>query len=233
MHTLSQCILNNRLTRAITDEKLYLGRIVMMKKSMFVLLLVCGLLLSVPARGEVTVTPTNVQLPTATGEDLSFDFVITDPFGTSAISVQTTISVSGPGSLTFDSTSSEAVNSNPAYWIFGNSGGTAASDLGSDLYEFADGANNPVFEDLLTGDIIARYVFEWDGTVGDYIFSLDLTNTTVNNVFNSDTLNLDPLAFDPGAYTGGSDWFSVTLIPEPATLMLLGLGGLLLRKRRA
>lgn len=210
-----------------------------MKKSMLVLLLVCSLSLSMPARGEVLITPSNVQLPTAAGEDLSFDFVIIDPCGVSAVSFQNTITMSGPtsepGTLTFDVAGSEAVDSDPAYWIFNNTVGAVARDLGGNLYDFGDGANDPTFETLLVGDIIARYVFEWDGTVGDYIFSMDLANTTANGVFNSDTWNVDALAFDPGELTpGGEDWFTVSLVPEPATLMLLGLGGaVLLRKRRA
>lgn len=204
-----------------------------MKKSMLVLLLVCSLSLSMPARGEVVITPSNVQLPTAAGEDLSFDFVIIDPFGVSAVSFQNTLTLSGPGTLTFDIAGSEGVGSNPAYWAFDNSVGAVARDLGGNVYDFGDGANDPTFEVLLAGDIIARYVFEWDGTAGDYIFSMDLANTTANNVLNFNTWMSDPLAFDPGIYPGDSDSFTLTLVPEPATLMLFGLGGLLLRKRRA
>jgi len=215
----------------MTNQKLYLRRTVM-KNITIVLLLVCGMFLSLPARGAVTITPSIVQLPTAAGEDLAFDFVVVNPDGISAISFQTTVSLTGPGTLTFDGPGSEAVSSDTDYWVYDNSVGAGARDLGGNLYDFGDGADNPASEALFAGDIVARYVFEWDGTIGDYIFSMDLSNTTANSVFNAVTWNLDALALDPGELTpGGDDWFTVSLIPEPATLALLGLGGILLRKR--
>lgn len=205
-----------------------------MKKSMFVLLLVCGLLLSVPAQGEVTLTPSNVELPTAAGEDLSFDLAISDPWGVSGLAFQVTIgSISEPGTdtLTFHTPSSKAIGGEANYWLFGNSGGIEAGDNGDGSYTFGDDPCSASAVPLVVDDLMARFVFEWDGTPGDYIFNLDL-DIANSLIMDSGYIN-QALAFDPGAYTGGTNWFTVT-IPEPATLVLFGLGTtILLRKRKA
>ena len=200
-----------------------------MKKSMFVLLLVCGLLLSVPAQGEVTLTPSNVELPTAAGEDLSFDFLTNDPCGFQSTGFQSTITYSGPGTLTFDPISSKTVTGEANYWIPGSLN-VAAFETGNN-YVFGDGMANSTA--LADNAIIARYVFEWDGTIGDYTFTIDLN--TSNSFFQDEFFEIVGLDFDPGLYPGpgGSDSFTLTLVPEPATLVLLGLGGFMLRKRRA
>ena len=233
MDVLSQCTLNkNRLVTAMTNETLYLRRKVMMKKSMFVLLLVCGLLLSVPAQGEVTITPTNVQLPTATGEDLSFDFAINDPCGFTSQGFQSTITYSGPGTLTFDDTSSKTVTGETNYWLFGSPIVEAFEDAqNAGNYIFGDSPDDSIARTLAVDNIMARYVFQWDGTPGGFTFNIDLN--TSKSYIQDEFWGGNAIAFDPGRFTGGSNWFTVT-IPEPATLMLLGLGAtVLLRKRRA
>jgi hypothetical protein len=202
----------------------------MMKKSMFVLLLVCGLLLSLPAHGAVTVTPSNVQLPTAAGEDISFDFVISDPDGLSSQGFQSTITPSGPGTLTFDETSSKAVTGDVGYWLPSSPLVNAFEATGD--FVFGDGPDDAIARALAVDDIMARYVFEWDGTPGDFTFALNLDVSA--SLIQDEFFIPQAFLFDHGLYTGGSNWFSVTLVPEPATLMLLGLGGMvLLRKRRA
>jgi len=46
------------------------------------------------------------------------------------------------------------------------------------------------------------------------------------------TAQLQPGTYDFGLQPSGLNFYSVFAVPEPATLLLLGLGGLLLRKRR-
>lgn len=183
-----------------------------------------------PAEG-VEITPIIVSMPDLPGELFSFDFVISDPMGLSAQVFQATISVSGPEVLTFDTTESEAVANATGYWVFGNSLEAVAMDLGNNSYSFDDGPSNAVAEPLATEDIMARYAFTWDGTVGDYTFTLDLD---INKSFIQDeSFTKQALQFSSGQYPGDSDYFTVH-IPEPTTLILIGLGGLvLLRKRRA
>jgi len=203
-----------------------------MRKFAFFTLLVWSVCLCVPAGAAVILTPSNVQIPSSPGEIFSFDFVVSDPDGVTARSFQSTISIGDPCSLTLDEIGSEAVSSELDYWIYGNSLGVSAREVGSNIYEFADGPSSPAYEDLLIGDIMARYAFEWDGTVGDYMFTLDL-DTSKTYILNNITYENDAVTFDPGQYTGGSDCFTVH-IPEPGTLMLFGLAGtILLRKRRA
>ncbi len=196
-----------------------------MKIVSFVFVLSC-LIFSIPA-GAVIIKPDNVGVA---GGIFSFDFVIHDSDGVSAKSFDTTISVSGPGTLTFDATGSEAVEGNSGYWIHGNSLGAVAKSVGSNEYAFGDTADNPTSELLVAGEIVARYAFTWDGTVGDYTFSLDLTDSDKNSVLLSN-LSTELLQFTPDSFTGGSDYFTVT-IPEPATVLLFGLGGTVLLKNR-
>lgn len=207
----------------------------MMKKSMIVLLLVCGLLLSVPAQGAVTITPTNVQLPTVSGENLSFDFVITDlgdPCGISALSFQSTFTIGGPGTLTFDGTSSKTVIGETNYWLPGSTA-VEAFENPSGNYVFGDFESSGLGQALAVDDIIARYVYEWDGTAGGFTFTLD-SDTAKSFFQKNDYITSVPLAIDPGQWLPGDSTSFTVHIPEPATLMLFGLGTtILLRKRRA
>ncbi len=222
-----------------------------MKKNAFVLFLACCLLLSLPAQAAVTVIPANTELelyPIADppgGQHLifSFDLVVSDPDGVSAVGFQSVLGVDLPG-LVFDDVYddpcnietarliSEMVEDDPDYWLYGVADGAAyGCPEGSNRFGFTDFQSQSNLQAFAEGDIVARYSFIWDSTPGDYTFTLNLDpdfSFVVDELYNQNAI-----AFAPGAFTGGDDWFTVTLVPEPATLVLLGLGGLIIRKRRA
>ncbi len=178
----------------------------------------------------VVVTPGNVILPTSAGETLGFDLVLADAMDTTAAAFQVTVGVSGPGTLTFNGSASGAVSDDPGYWTYKNSYGATTHDLGGNWYDFGDNPRNPVFEALDDGDIMARFYFTWDGTPGDYTFTIDF-DTGRSFVLN-DVWVTEALQFTPGSWPGDAGSFILT--PEPATLMLLALGGMaVLRKRNA
>ena len=178
---------------------------------------------------SVLLEPVNVTVPVVGGEQFSFDLATVNPIGLIATSFQSTLDVDTFGHLTFDGVSSEAVVPETGYWIYGNSAGVAAIKYNG-TYEFSDYANTPSAEFVDDDDIMARYTFTWDGTAGDYVFILDLN--IINSFFlREDFVTKEELRFSPIAYVFTSGESSFTIIPEPATLVLLSLGSLcLLRK---
>lgn len=181
------------------------------------------------AASNVSIAPSDMLLPGSPGGLFRFDFVISNPEGVFAQGFQTTISVSGPGILTFDGTSSQAVATVVDYWIYGNSAGAAADDLGNNTYRFGDGPDNGVAQALAADDIVARYAFTWDGTQGDYTFALDLD--TRKSFVLDQFFSKQALQFTPEPYSGDSRSFTVH-IPEPVTLLFLSLGAVILCRRR-
>ena len=96
----------------------------LMKIIIFVFVLSC-IVLTMPLYG-IEITPSNVTLPTSPGGLFSFDYIISDAMSTSAYAFQSNVSVSGPGTLTFDDVNSVAVNTELDYWLLGDSGGAGA-----------------------------------------------------------------------------------------------------------
>ena len=205
----------------------------MMKRNIvFVLSVVFVSIACLPA-DAVVITPSNVVIPEFPGETFSFDFIIDDPMGVTAESYQSTITVSGPGGLSFNTAASQAVATDADYWVFDNSAGASAFvKTATNSFVFSDSPSNPEAETLLADDIMARYAFIWDGSAqGDYTFNLRL-GERVSFVKNSITSSREALQFTPGQYPGDDNSFTVHL-PEPASVILLVLGGAFLIKPRA
>ena len=204
----------------------------MMKIVSFGFVLSC-LVFFTPANAAVTIEPDNIVMPASAGGIFRCDLIINDPDGvTNADSFQSTINVSGPGTLTFDVDTTQLVGNETNYWIYGeNEGVLAANATGVNNYLFSDlfsiSATPP--ETLYAGDIMARYAFAWDGTVGDYTFTIDLSSA--KSFVGLEDWTKVALEFTPGSFSGTNDSFTVA-IPEPATVMLLGLGGAALLKNR-
>jgi hypothetical protein len=196
-----------------------------------ILAFVLGFIVETVPIWAIEVTPANVVLPTSLGGPFRFDLVISssDPTGVNAAGFQCTIGVS-PVGLTFDAGNSEAVVADTDYWIYGNSAGVYAQSLPGNNYRFSDSPANPLTQTLFSGDIMARYAFIWDGTEGDYTFTLNL-DPSESYIRLDDFSTKEALQFNQGGYPGSSNSFTVT-IPEPATIVLLGLGSLLLGRNR-
>ncbi|MHC4083576.1 MAG: PEP-CTERM sorting domain-containing protein [Planctomycetota bacterium] len=190
----------------------------------------------------VEIKPSIVLMPVSKDELFSFDLVISTDPNPLAQGFQATIAgITGPDEfvLTFDIPSSQAVSLEPAYWLFGNSAGANATDNGDYSYTFGDGPSGQSAQPLVTDDIVARYVFAWDGKEGDYTFTLDL-NTDKSYILLEDFVSKEALHLPVG-----DEWYGYPIIsadsssftahiPEPTTVVLLGLGSLVfLRKRRA
>lgn len=188
--------------------------------------------------GAVEITPSDTtppynfvkdELVLSAGDIFSFDLWLSDPdpIGVEAISYKSTISVSGPSTLSLDVDKSEAVKDDPGYWIYDNSPDPFAQDLGG-IYVFSDGPGGDP-EPLDAGDIMARYAFIWDGTIGYYTFALNL-ETSNSRVTDSSVIR-HPLQLNPGQYRDDSS-FTLHIVPEPTTLLLLSFGSLILLKKR-
>lgn len=205
------------------------------KLAIFLCVFSCGVF-SGTTKG-VTIKPFDVMIPGSPGGLFSFDLVISEEPGISARAFQVTIvSISGPGVLTFDVAASEAVAAETAYWVYGNSAGAAAIKTDDGSYIFGDDTANGLVEALVIDDIVARYAFTWDGAEGDYTFTLAL-DTTNSYVLLEDFISKEALQLPAGGWYDypiiSADGSSFTVhIPEPISLVLLGLGGLVLLKQR-
>ena len=196
--------------------------------------LICGVFFGT-SKG-VTIKASVSQMPGSGGELFGFDLLVSDGPNPSAQAFQATVgSVSGPGVLTFDAAASETVAGEVSYWLHGNSTGANAIDNGDGSYTFGDDPASGTAVPLVIDDIVARYAFTWDGTEGDYTFTLDL-GTDMSYVlledFSKEALQLPAgIWYDYPIISADSTSFTVH-IPEPATIAFLGLGCLTLLKRR-
>ncbi len=197
--------------------------------------LLCCIVLTGVALG-MEVKPTNFSGYTSAGT-FSFDFVVTGQPAADAASVQVTLGsiTGGTSALVLNAATSEAVKTDPAYWLAGNLPDPFATKSGS-AYLFSDGASNPPSASIDVGDKIARFAFTWDGTPGDYTFNMNLnsSNSFVDlSDFSRLSMTLPGGAWFSGPVTGATtNSFTVSLIPEPVTIALFALGGLVaLRKR--
>lgn len=205
------------------------------KLAIFLCVFSCGVF-SGTTKG-VTIKPFDVMIPSSPGELFSFDLVISEEPGIFAPVFKATIgSVSGPGVLTFDVAASQAVDAETAYWVYGNSEEATAIETDDGTYIFGDGPANGVAEALVIGDIMARYAFTWGGAEGDYTFTLAL-DTKSSYVYLENFTKKEALQLPAGNWYDypiiSADGSSFTVhIPEPTSLVLLGLGGLVLLKQR-
>ena len=189
-----------------------------------------SLLISLCANADAAVlTVGNLSKPTYPGQLLSFDLVVSDAADLTAAAFQATINVDTPG-LNFLQTPSKAVTSDSDYWIYGNSAGIWVQQLDPYSVQISDSPDFPTTEALIDNDIMARFVFEWDGTQEIYTFTLDL-DTTQSYFLLPDMATHQAIQFNSGQLPGGQDYFSINLIPEPATAVLLALGGIMLRRK--
>ncbi len=201
----------------------------MMKRTTFAFIFIC-VVVAVSAQGLLIVPsninpePADCNIIMSPGGILSFDLMISNPQGISAQGFQAIISVSGPGSLTGNEPSSIAVANDTNYWIYGNSAGSTFIDNSDGSYTFGDNPDSGLAELLLAGDIMARYAFTWDGTIGDYTFTIDLD--TSRSFYLDEFFSKQAFQFSPEECGFEGNSFTLHIIPEPATLLLITFGGL-------
>lgn len=185
-------------------------------------LLVVGLMTATILAGTASAVEVGIQDGGVVGSKWSFDIKITNPTGVSAQAFQATLQIAGPGALALDAPGSVAVATDPAYWVVGNSQGANAIDKGSSKYQFGDGPNNGISELLQTGDIMARFKFDWT-TPGWYTINVD-TGTSPLNTFVTDG------NFVNQAVSVSSNGLQV-YVPEPASVLLLAVALPFARRR--
>ena len=169
----------------------------------------------------------SVTIPQTAGEIVSFDLVVDTTPAFPVQAFQSAISASGPGTLTLLAPYCENVANETSYWLSGNSDGVIVTTNVDGSISFSDTVSNGIAESMLGNEIVARYVFIWDGTVGDYTFTFDFSKSYA---LKNDFVTKHGLTFGPGKYAGNDQSFTF-YVPEPASLALLVLGGFLIRKK--
>lgn len=162
--------------------------------------------------------------PLLPGDLIWFDIIVSDGLNESASAAGVRLSVTPVGhigSLTLNTAASEAVATDAAYWLNGNSDGAAAMDHGGGAYSFGDSSMSGVDVAVASGARLARFAFTWDGVSGDYEVFVD---DDMNNTF----------LFENFAKVA-PDWTEnpVTLyVPEPASVLALLTGAFIAWRRR-
>ena len=108
---------------------------------------------------------------------------------------------------------------------FAGVGGQAkilAGSAGTDTYTFENGTDTSILYST-AGLVDQNFLTNEDGSWSQVSFQFTAIDTTTR--FGIYSNPVEPISIDV-------DDVSVTAVPEPTTLALLGLGGLLLRKRR-
>ena len=101
----------------------------------------------------------------------------------------------------------------------------------SATYSFAFDEDNPSNNPIKTGDILGVMFQDSEGNLSQLVYASDMT-TTVDDVYTVTGLADNTWAGANFTYASGGNF---TAVPEPTSglLMLLGMAGLALRRRRA
>ena len=112
--------------------------------------------------------------------------------------------------------------------------GTATSGSNSLALAADAGYTSATVIDRATGDPSVKDWGNWVGTEPDALrsFTLDLTGYDFSG--STDWFQINISVQNNAGLAGGNFYFdNIQLVPEPATMMLLGLGGLIIRRKRS
>ncbi len=112
--------------------------------------------------------------------------------------------------------------------------GTKLSDLEATAYDIdIDDAGNVIFN----GNGLSSFTAMWNGTAGDGMNYEKLSVGALTNNWHSFIDSVGDVSADDGAYYQADGGFGVTgiavVVPEPATLAIIGIGAVLVRRRKA